>query len=502
MSTQLLTPGVYVTEVDGFSSSVVPVPTGIPVFLGYTAVDSSQGKPVLISSINEYISLFGAAPHNEYDYISNSKSSQASKAAPAFMLYLGLQLFFNNGGGTCYVISLGTYDSVIAAGAFSKDVYTNALVTARHCDEADLLVMPDAVHLSLDDWTSVSQMALQSCEQSGHIMCILDVHNGYLRADGSVQDPVTGGVSGHGFYSIAGLGEEFNKYGVSYYPWLNTNIVSVSSIDYSWVSASSLPLLVADLNAEAPALFPVDSATDTNKLQAYLAIVASLTQAADPVAIRQRHQSLMAVSPVYQSCMNHIAASVNLLPPAAAMAGVYARTDHTFGVFQAPANTTIINAVSPAVNINDEQQADLNMPLNGLAVNAIRSFPGAGLLVWGARTLAGNSDDWRYISVRRTVMMLEQSIKFALQAYVFQPNISLTWNSVNASISNFLNSQWKAGALIGSKPSEAYSVSVGSGSTMTEQDIYNGLMNVSVSVALVRPAEFIIMSFQQEMQAS
>lgn len=506
MTKQLATPGVYITEVDGFSSSVMAVPTGIPVFLAYTAVASKVNYPLRISSLSEYISIFGAAPHIEYDYQSNTRATppyQANKAAPAFGLYFGLELFFNNGGGVCYVLSLGTYDEVIAAGAFSKDVYTNALPIATECAEADLLVMPDAVHLSQQDWVSVSQLALQSCEQSQHIMCVLDVHNGYLPADGTAQDPITGGTDSGGFYQIGGLGEECNKYGVSYYPWLNTNIVSLSDIDYSWISSATLPLLVADLNQEAQTLFPPDSSGAASlKLQSYLAIVNLLMQAGDAVAVRQRHQSLVAVSPLYQSCMNNIATSVNLLPPATAMAGVYARNDHTFGVSQSPANTTIINAISPAVGISDQEQAALNVPLNGMAVNAIRTFPNYGLLVWGARTLAGNSDDWRYISVRRTVIMLQQSIKAALQALVFQPNDSQTWSSASAMISNFLNVQWKAGALIGAKASDAYSVSVGLGSTMTAQDILDGVMNVTVKVALVHPAEFIVLTFQQQMQTS
>ncbi|BBB67414.1 hypothetical protein UNDYM_3161 [Undibacterium sp. YM2] len=510
MTEQRATPGVYVTEVDGFSSAVVAVPTGIPVFLGYTEKNSAKAAnatlPVRISSLAEYIDIFGAAPQIEYDYVSNSQATppyQANNAAPAFGLYFGLELFFNNGGGICYVLSLGTYDEVIDAGAFGKEAYTNALPIAAGCTEADLLVMPDAVHLSLDDWASVSQLALQSCEQSQHLMCVLDVHNGYLPADGTAQDPITGGAGSGGFYRIAGLGEEFNKYGVSYYPWLNTNIVSMSDIDYRWISAATLALLVADLTTEAPTLFP-PSATDAPapRLQSYLSIVSSLTQAGDAVAVRQRHQSLMAVSPLYQTCMNNIATSVNLLPPAAAMAGVYARTDHTFGVFQSPANTTIINAISPVVTISDQEQGSLNVPLNGLAVNAIRTFPNYGLLVWGARTLAGNSDDWRYISVRRTVIMLEQSIKAALQTYVFQANNNQTWMAVTSTISNFLNAQWKYGALVGSKPADAYSVSVGLGTTMTAQDILDGVMNVTVMVALVHPAEFIVLTFQQQMQTS
>ena len=127
---------------------------------------------------------------------------------------------------------------------------------------------------------------------------------------------------------------------------------------------------------------------------------------------------------------------------------------------------------------------------------------GRGVLVWGARTLDGNSQDWRYINVRRTLIMLEQSIYYAAQAYVFAPNDAGTWQTVKTMIENFLNNQWKAGALAGTKPGDAYDVSVGLGSTMTGNDILDGYMRVTVRVAPVRPAEFIVITFQQKMQSS
>lgn len=140
--------------------------------------------------------------------------------------------------------------------------------------------------------------------------------------------------------------------------------------------------------------------------------------------------------------------------------------------------------------------------VTGKSVNAIRTLPNYGVVIWGARTLDGNSQDWRYINVRRTLIMIEQSIKYALQSYIFQPNVSNTWVAVQSSISNFLTSLWAQGALQGAKPSDAFNVQVGLGVTMTAQDILNGLMNVSVQVAVTHPAEFIVLTFQQEMQTS
>ena len=190
------------------------------------------------------------------------------------------------------------------------------------------------------------------------------------------------------------------------------------------------------------------------------------------------------------------------MPPASAMAGVYTMVDNTRGVWKAPANVSLNASVSPSVNITFADQEELNMPLNGKAVNAIRAFVGEGNLVWGARTLDGNSQDWRYINVRRTLIMLEQSVQAAAKAYVFEPNDANTWITIKSMIENFLYIQWKKGALVGSKPDEAYAVLVGLGSTMTGDDILNGIMRITVLVAVSRPAEFIEITFQQQMQKS
>ena len=217
---------------------------------------------------------------------------------------------------------------------------------------------------------------------------------------------------------------------------------------------------------------------------------------------QRAHDALSAALPPYKEVMIAVRDAMNLLPPSGGMAGVYARMDNLRGVFKAPAGTGIIGAVRPAVNITNDTQQDMNVPLDGKAINAIRSFPGNGILVWGARTLEGNSQDFRYINVRRTLIMLEQSISIAAQAYVFEPNNSSTWTNVRGTIENFLTNQWKAGALVGATPIEAFDVAVGLNTTMTGNDVLDGYMNVTVRVAIVRPAEFIVITFQQKMQTS
>lgn len=190
----------------------------------------------------------------------------------------------------------------------------------------------------------------------------------------------------------------------------------------------------------------------------------------------------------------------NMLPPSGAIAGIYCNMDQNRGVFTAPANIPVQGATGLTVPINDTQQEDLNTPIDGKAVDAIRFFTGKGTVVWGARTLDGNSNDWRYISVRRTIIYLEQSIKNALQAFVFEPNMQSTWTAAISMISSFLHNFWMQGGLQGNYPQDAFSVQAGLGSTMTPVDILEGYMVVQVTVATIRPAEFIVMTFKQKME--
>jgi len=123
-------------------------------------------------------------------------------------------------------------------------------------------------------------------------------------------------------------------------------------------------------------------------------------------------------------------------------------------------------------------------------------------LVWGARTLAGNDNEWRYVSVRRFFNMVEESVKKATAQFVFEPNDANTWVKVRAMIENFLILQWRAGALAGAKPDEAFYVRVGLGQTMTADDILNGYMHIEIGMAVVRPAEFIVLKFSHKLQQS
>jgi uncharacterized protein len=129
-------------------------------------------------------------------------------------------------------------------------------------------------------------------------------------------------------------------------------------------------------------------------------------------------------------------------------------------------------------------------------------FTGKGNLVWGARTLDGNSNEWRFISVRRLFITVEESAKKATFFFVFEPNDANTWIKVRAMLENYLTLLWREGALAGAKPEHAFFVKCGLGQTMTSQDILDGKLIVEIGMAAVRPAEFIIIRFMHKLQES
>ena len=208
-------------------------------------------------------------------------------------------------------------------------------------------------------------------------------------------------------------------------------------------------------------------------------------------------------SATYNQIKSELAKLYIKMPPSSAMAGVYARVDRDRGVWKAPANVGLNYVIKPSLKITNDMQDGLNVDTAaGKSINAIRSFTGKGTLVWGARTLAGNDNEWRYVSVRRFFNMVEESVKKATAQFVFEPNDANTWVKVRAMIENFLILQWRAGALAGAKPDDAFYVRVGLGQTMTADDILNGYMHVEIGLAVVRPAEFIVLKFSHKLQQS
>jgi phage tail sheath protein FI len=183
-----------------------------------------------------------------------------------------------------------------------------------------------------------------------------------------------------------------------------------------------------------------------------------------------------------------------LLPPSGFLSGLYARIDNSRGVFKAPAGTEagVSGALGPAVDVSDTEQDQLNP----ISVNVIRVVPGSGLVVWGARTI-GSDTSWRYISVRRMAIFLRVSIYYGIQWAVFEPNDEPLWASLRLNIRSFMLTQFRAGAFQGAKPDDAFFVKCDS-STTTQQDIDNGVVNILVGFAPLKPAEFVVLKLSQK----
>lgn len=493
MAKQYATPGVYIEEKSAFSNSVVAVATAIPAFVGYTERARAGKKdltnvPMRISSLLEYLNFFGGAPKTTFTISADGENySLAINKDSQYSLFRSLQLFFANGGGNCYIVSIGDYSGGVKGAEMIGASNGGGITALLKHTEPTMLVCPDAVLLEEGDCNSVQQAMLKHCgADTRSRFAVLDVYDGF-KARTLLDDDVVTRARG-------GYGNNFLDFGAAYYPWLNTTIVQADEVSFQ--NVSNLDGLMEVLKQE------VAGNVDAGLLkEAKGAMINTEIDKIDDDDVNADAVSnvLKSVSPIYNDILSQMREMLNVLPSSAAMAGVYSLVDGSIGVFKAPANVSVSSVTGPTVHITSEEQEDLNLPLSGKAVNAIRSFVGKGTLVWGARTLDGNSQDWRYINVRRTMIMLEQSIKFACEPFVFRPNDANTWIAVRSMIGSFLRNQWQQGALVGNTEDEAFQVEVGLGSTMTPQDILDGYMKVSVKVAISRPAEFIVITFQQKM---
>jgi phage tail sheath protein FI len=516
------TPGVYIDEINGFPNSVVPVATAVTAFIGYTPKAEYEGKSYFnkaqkVSSFAEFQAIYckgnpapPADPAKQYapqyylvqqekqpgngDYLILNGKYYAVLPDPStvYYLYNSVRLFYENGGSDAYIVSVGTYGA--ASGKpmgdpcgqiVNPNVKLNdlqqGLAVLKNEQEPTLYVVPEATLLSVENnGTLMQQMLLQNQEMQT-AMSIFDV------IGGRNPDPVMYTNDIECFREH--VGSQGLKYGASYYPFVGTTVMQRNDIDYT-------NLFGGDIGALKTLLSPPENINEA--VEKILQQIQYPPQ--DPLTVSQYHNALINCSKVYAQIVNHVLADANVLPPSGGMAGIYAQIDNNEGVWNAPANVSMVGAANLTIKLSSVQQEDLNVDaVSGKSINAIRFFNGQGILVWGARTLDGNSQDWRYISVRRTMTFLEQSVKLAARAYVFAPNDANTWGAVKSTISSFLTSVWKEGGLQGASSSDAFQVEVGLGSTMTAEDILNGFMNVTVKVAVVRPAEFMVITFQQQM---
>jgi phage tail sheath protein FI len=469
------TPGVYVREIKVFPPSVAEVETAIPAFIGYTATatrDTANDlllKPTKIFSMTEFEHFFGGPPvqplavtvTTRTDGGKDSELLPTPSPAPNYLLHHSMKMFFDNGGGQCYVVAVGPYKA--AAPFIDVNDLTAGLTRIRSEDEPTLLLIPESVKLAYGEYgTLVSAMLLQ-CFDLGDRFAILDPIGGDVAPGVDIPTP---GLTPPNTEVIAAnrgawVGDiDKLKYGAAYYPFIKTSMNP--PVDETLVNVA--------IDGQAAVTLASLKNTQT---ESYNAAKAALTR------------------------------TFLVLPPSGAVAGVYAYTDTSRGVWKAPANVPLNDVLEPTVKLDEERQGPLNVdPTTGKSINALRAFAGKGTLVWGARTLAGNDNEWRYVNVRRFFNMVEESVKKSTYWAVFESNDANTWVKVRGMVESYLTQKWREGALAGATPKDAFFVRCGLGTTMDAQDILEGRMNVEIGMAVVRPAEFIILKFSHKMQVS
>jgi hypothetical protein len=451
---------VYLQELPApASGAIVGVATAVPLFVGYTEKGPAL-QAVPLNSMAAFEQMFGGPCRPEFDVVA-VKAGQAAEfeeggvgyvtvpraGSGRFLLYDSMRLFFANGGGQCGVISVGGYrDASGAVKPVALGDLMAALDPAAQWATATMLAAPDAVLLPSD---GVANGVPSSSAFLTLTKALLE-QAGTLGSRMAIVD----------VYGADALGEN------------SSNAAVEACVQQFQAAMAGLGVAHMDFGA---AYFPWLECT---------VVEASEVQQPDAQA------------------KDVILRKLNRLPPSAAMAGVWGRVDATDGVWKAPANVAPEAVTQTSVPVNDAEQAGMNAPANGIAVNAIRQMPMYGTLVWGARTMAGNSDDWRYINVRRLFIYIEQSLKNSLQWVVFEPNDARLWAAVTRDISAFLTTLWQQGALFGDKASEAFYVRCGLGSTMTQVDVTEGVLRITLGVAPVYPAEFVELSIQQRTAAA
>ena len=488
MAANYRTPGVYIEEVSKFPPSVVPVETAIPAFIGYTRNSQYKGenllnKPVEIDSLLQFEEVFGSAPTEgnfavTVDIDGNVTSGITDPNAGAnsrFRLARGLRHFYDNGGGKCYIVSVGDYTAgglvanIVAATLAGLDALSKE-------DEPTLIVMPDLssipplsktgnnadIAAARASYHSVLIQALNQCATLGDRFLICELWDGNQ-----------GGLNGINAFRD-GIGTRNLKFGACYHPYIQT------TLPFDWDEDTITVAQVASRNA--------DGTTSRPGLQNGFTLTQLRTDAANPDTT------------MYGDIRTALDRFSVILPPSPAVAGIYSTVDRTRGVWKSPANESLASVRTMTVAVDNDLNDTMNVHTTGKSINAIRFFTGKGRLVWGARTLAGNDNEWRYVSVRRFFNMVEESTKKATHPFVFEPNDANTWAKVRGMIENFLVIQWRQGALAGAKPEDAFYVRVGLGTTMTAQDILEGRMNVEIGMAVVRPAEFIVLRFSHKLQ--
>ncbi|WP_034947367.1 phage tail sheath family protein [Erwinia oleae] len=472
MTTVTTAPGIYVEEDATPAISVSATATAVPLFIGsFTPVDSGNtDKIIRVSSWLDFTTKFLAQISANITITSTAPTPPAQEDVTT---------------------DLSSDDNASTSDVVPRKAKTKAKTkTARALTEGEYSYAINTVSTSLSAWRNL-QLYFQNGGGACYICATTDSTDlttltGLVAetpaatllvcadADVDVREKVYG--------SLSSLVSEGSTAGVFLLADSNDG-KTVSGISQSSHVAAYYPSLVVSttLLTGSEVLVSGYADADTEETDLTLAEVKSR----NPVLAAQ-----------ITSRLNSDSANTLTAPASVAVAGVWCANDNTRGVWKAPANV-VLNGISDlSVQVTDDAQG----AMNEAGINVIRYFSDRGYVVWGARTLE-NDDNWRYIPVRRLFDAAERDIKKALRPMVFETNNQPTWQRVYTAVDNYLYSLWQKGALAGNKPADAWFVQIGKDITMTDADINQGKMIVVVGMAAVRPAEFIILQFTQNMSS-
>jgi uncharacterized protein len=505
--TTYATPGIYVEEISTLPPSVAEIATAIPAFIGYTETHTGE-QPIIkvIRSLRDYEESFGQAPSapwkiivmeteaEQFSYEVQDSSNQPVPlfSKPKFLLWYAIDHYFRNGGGRCYVVSVGSTDS---EDTFVKDKFLNGIKELEKADDPTLVVIPEATQLSTE-YGDIYKEALTHSFKMKDRFAILDTQMDYTKkppSDATSKKTPSDITSDSASGLRSHIGTERLDRGAAYYPDLITTLshrIVTNKIDVS-ITKTGIASSGAT-GSGAAASGAAASGAAASGTTGSSAAGSSTNSKLDSLSMGTNNIH-------YNKILKILSDQRVILPPSAAIAGAYASVDRERGIWKAPANISLQAVVAPVIQVTTEDQEGLNIDSTGKSINAIRSFPGSGTVVWGARTLDGNSNEWRFIPVRRLFISVEESVKKATAFAVFEPNDISTWLKVKGMIDSYLYTLWERGALQGTKAEQAYFVNVGLGKTMTTDDILAGKLIVEIGLAAVRPAEFIILRFSHKL---
>src|ERR1700722_4214248 len=502
MSVTTSFPGIYIQELPSNAHAITAAPTSVTVFVGYShpfkTPAANFGTPIELFSFADYEREFGGfAPSTIFD---NNLPYAVSQ-------------FFLNGGGDAVVVGLQPKEYFPSATTISPQTGTFAIsakdIIFTSLEPTDSTPMVLAIKNVNEN---VADLSVTNREQQ-------EVHR-KISLDNTSADYLETRING--LSSLVTVAP-----GSTGYPTAFTGVTSPQTIQSGGAAGDNTTFATGDFTAVFQADTPLDKWPIFN-----LMVIPGITDAAvmsEAVALCERKLAFLIMDPpsadvADQTSPNYIGnyapplsqnaalyfpyivsndpttgAPVNL-PPSGTVAGIYARTDVNRGVWKAPAGLepTILNTtgVVPGGVMNDQRQG----VFNNLAIDCLRTFPGVGTVVFGARTLAYPNvslrTQWGYVPVRRMALFLEQTLLQNLKWFIFEPNDDPLWVAIRVSIESFMLSLFHQGAFAGTTPTDSFQVKCDS-STTTQQDIDNGQVNIIVAFAPLKPSEFVIVKIAQ-----